>query len=190
MVESAGLEIRCSRKVTVSSNLTPSARKDFANASCPPRFARRLICMGFLAKKKCLLSIRAKEFFNHFFEYKSRIHMWKNLAPNLIRQRVIIEGTTEKIVEPEQIRSYLSELAKITDMEVLSEPEAHSAHDMGYGGWIHWKSSGAAFYSYPTNPPLFTVDCYTCKPFSAEGAAECTRKYFNAIELVWQEVKV
>jgi len=48
--------------------------------------------------------------------------MWKNLAPNLIRQRVIIEGTTEKIVEPEQIKSYLRELAKITDMEVLSEP--------------------------------------------------------------------
>ena len=71
--------------------------------------------------------------------------MWKNLAPNLIRQRVIIEGTTKKIIEPEQIKLYLRELAKVTDMEVLSEPEAHSAHDMGYGGWIHWKSSGAAF---------------------------------------------
>ena len=29
-----------------------TARKDFANASCAPRFARRLICIGFLAKKK------------------------------------------------------------------------------------------------------------------------------------------
>ena len=29
-----------------------TARKEIANASCPPRFARRLICMGFLAKKK------------------------------------------------------------------------------------------------------------------------------------------
>src|SRR3989344_1440608 len=116
--------------------------------------------------------------------------MWKNLAPNLIRQRVIIEGTTEKIVEPEQIKSYLRELAKITDMEVLSEPEAHSAHDMGYGGWIHWKSSGAAFYSYPTKPPLFTVDCYTCNPFSAQEAADFTKKFFNAIELVWKKVNV
>lgn len=116
--------------------------------------------------------------------------MWKNLAPNLIRQRVIIEGTTEKIVEPEQIKSYLRELAKITNMEVLSEPVAYTAHDMGYGGWIHWKSSGAAFYSYPTNPPLFTVDAYTCKPFSAAEAAEFTRQYFNAIELVWKEIEV
>lgn len=116
--------------------------------------------------------------------------MWKNLAPDLVRQRVIIEGTTEKIVEPEQIKNYLLALADVTKMEVLEPPEAHSAHDMGYGGWIHWKSSGAAFYSYPTNPALFTVDCYTCKPFSAEEAAEFTRKYFNAVELVYKEVEV
>ena len=115
---------------------------------------------------------------------------WKNLAPDLVRQRVIIEGTTEKIVEPEQIKSYLLALAGVTKMEVLEAPEAHSAHDMGFGGWIHWKSSGAAFYSYPTNPPLFTVDCYTCKPFSATEAAEFTRKYFDAIELVFKEVDV
>jgi S-adenosylmethionine decarboxylase len=116
--------------------------------------------------------------------------MWKNLAPNLIRQRVVIEGTTEKIIEPDQIKEYLLALADITAMEVLTGPQAYSAHDMGYGGWIHWKSSGAAFYSYPTNPPLFTVDCYTCKPFSAEQTAEFTRKHFNAIELVWKEVEV
>lgn len=113
---------------------------------------------------------------------------WRNLAPNLVRQRVVIEGTTEKIVEPEQIKEYLNALAEFTGMEKLSEPQAYSAHDMGYGGWIHWKTSGGAFYSYPTSPPLFTVDCYTCKPFSAEGAAKFTEKYFKAIDLVWKEV--
>ena len=93
-------------------------------------------------------------------------------------------------MKPEQIKSYLLALMDVTKMEVLSVPEAHSAHTMGFGGWIHWKSSGAAFYSYPTNPPLFMVDCYTCKPFDAKATAEFTRKYFNAIELVWKKVKV
>ncbi len=115
---------------------------------------------------------------------------WKNLAPDLLRQRIIIEGTTAKIVEPEQIKAYLLGLAKITNMEVLSDPVAYTAHNMGYGGWIHWKSSGAAFYSYPTNLPLFTVDCYTCKPFSGEEAFEFTKKFFNAIDAVWKEVEV
>lgn len=119
---------------------------------------------------------------------------WKNLAPQLVRQRLLIEGTTGKIVEPEQIKAYLIELAKITKMEVIKRnypnPEAYSAHDCGYGGWIHWKTSGAVFYSYPTDPPLFTVDTYTCKPFSIKDAVEFTKKYFNAIEVVWKEVEV
>ncbi|MDQ5972346.1 MAG: hypothetical protein QG553_505 [Patescibacteria group bacterium] len=115
---------------------------------------------------------------------------WKNLAPGLVRQRVIIEGTTDKIVKPERLKEYLDKLAEVTGMEKLSGPYAYSAHDMGYGGWIHWKTSGAAFYSYPTEPALFTVDCYTCKPFSAQDAAEFTRNFFSAIDLVWQEVEV
>src|SRR3989344_4264232 len=118
------------------------------------------------------------------------IFMWRNLAPNLIRQRVIIEGTTNKIVKPPKIKDYLEKLAEVTKMTKVSGPYAYSAHEMGYGGWIHWKSSGAAFYSYPTTPPLFTVDCYTCKPFSPEKVVEFTRKYFNAIELVWKEIPV
>lgn len=116
--------------------------------------------------------------------------MWKNLAPNLIRQRLIIEGTTEDIVKPDQIKSYLLELAKVSDMVVLEEPVVYTAHEMGYGDWIHWKSSGAHFYSYPTNPPLFTVDTYTCKSFSIEKVIEFTKKYFKAKEVVWKEVKV
>lgn len=115
---------------------------------------------------------------------------WKNLAPELTRKRVIIEGTTEKIVEPEKIKAFLLELAKAADMEVVSGPYAYSAHEMGYGGWIHWKSSGSHFYSYPTNPPLFTVDIYTCKSFSLKNVVEFTKKYFCAIEIVWKEIEV
>ena len=116
--------------------------------------------------------------------------MWKNLALNLIRQRLIIEGTTEKIVEPDGIKEYLLELAKVAEATVLSDLVAYSAHEMGYGGWIHWKSSGSHFYSYPTDPPLFTVDIYTCKSFSIEKVIDFTRKHFNPIEMVWKEIVV
>lgn len=112
----------------------------------------------------------------------------KNLAPNLIRQRVIIEATTKSIVEPEQIKIYLDTLAKFTGMEKLSEPLIYSAHEMWFGWRIHRKTSGATFYSYPTNPPLFTVDCYTCKPFNALKAANFTKKHFQALELERKEV--
>lgn len=115
---------------------------------------------------------------------------WKNLAPTLVRQRLIIEGTTDLIVGPDQIRKYLDALADVTGMEKLSAPYVYSAHEMGWGAWIHWKTSGATFYSYPTDPPFFSVDCYTCKPFDASLAAEFTKEFLHAVDLVWQEVCV
>lgn len=75
-------------------------------------------------------------------------------------------------------------------MKALQEPYAYIADDKGYGGWIHWVTSGAHFYSYTTTPPFFSVDAYTCKPFDPESAAEFTRNYFNASELVWRTVEV
>jgi len=113
---------------------------------------------------------------------------WKKLAPEIIRQRVIIEATTPEIAKPKQITEYLNKLAEVTDMEKLREPYVYSAHEMGYGAWIHWKTSGATVYSYPTDPALLTVDCYTCKPFCAKKAVEFTKEFFNTKEIVWKEV--
>lgn len=112
----------------------------------------------------------------------------QNLAPDLVRQRVIIEATTPQVIDEKQIAEYLVALSKELKMRPLSKPFTYPAENMGFGGWIHWITSGAHVYSYTTQPPLVTVDAYTCKPFSAEKAAEFTRKFFNAIELVWKEV--
>ncbi len=60
--------------------------------------------------------------------------MWENLAPTLVRQRMIIEGTSDKIIKPSQIKDYLTELSKVVKMTVLSDPVAYSAHEDGYGG--------------------------------------------------------
>ncbi len=120
---------------------------------------------------------------------------WKNLAPGLVRQRVVIECTTPTLVGPEEIKRYLSELSRLVKMHPLSEPFAYPATSpsgkfMGWGGWIHWVTSGAHVYSYTTEPSLFTVDAYTCKPFSIEAAAEFTKKFFKTLKLVYKEVDI
>ncbi len=115
---------------------------------------------------------------------------WKNLAPDLIRQRLIIEATTKEIVKPEQIKEYLIKLAEVSKMEVLSGPYTSNAHELGFSGWIHWRTSGAHVYSYYTNLPLLTVDTYTCKPFSIQKVVDFTKEFFGTVELVWKEVKV
>ncbi len=121
---------------------------------------------------------------------------WRNLAPNILRQRLLIEGTTLTIVEPPQIKNYLLKIANISKMVIIGGPYTRTAHECGYAGWVHWKTSGCHFYSYPANAwggnnePLFTVDTYTCKPFSVKEILEFTRNYFNTVEMVWREIKV
>lgn len=114
--------------------------------------------------------------------------IWKDLAPALIRQRIIIEWISKEIIKPNEISEFLDLFAEHVWMEKVSGPFVYSAHEMWYGGRIHRKSSWWVFYSYPTNPPLFTLDAYTCKPFNPAQAALFTKKHFNAIELVRKEI--
>jgi hypothetical protein len=124
---------------------------------------------------------------------------WKNLAPNLVRQRCIIELNTDHLIREEEIKDYLVKLSEVVQMRLLQEPFAYPAIVdglyVGDGGWIHWATSGAHVYSYvpeftKTGKPLFTVDAYTCKCFSLEKAAAFTKEYFGTTEIVWKEVEI
>jgi hypothetical protein len=126
----------------------------------------------------------------------------RDLRPDIRRQRVIIEGLTETLVEPAQIRDYLTILADVTGMEIVNGPYTCQAHGYGYAGWVNWVTSGAHFYSYPRSrklpegfttkrldlPALFSVDMYTCKPFEVDDAVAFTGDYFSALDLVAMEL--
>jgi hypothetical protein len=114
--------------------------------------------------------------------------MWKDLAPKILRQRLVIEGTTKKIVDDSQIQAYLLMLAKEINMKPADIPIIFTEHEKGSAAYINWTSSGCHFYSYPTKPPLFTIDIYSCKKFSIKKTIMFTKKFFNTIEIVWKEV--
>lgn len=118
---------------------------------------------------------------------------WKNLAPELVRQRVVIELLTDHVADEHEIRDYLKKLSSVLDMHPLQEPFAYRAQEAGFGGWIHWITSGAHAYSYTSEwtkvgKPLFSVDAYTCKLFDVERAVQFTKDYFGAKTIVWKEV--
>ncbi len=114
--------------------------------------------------------------------------MWKNLAPKILRQRLIIEGTTEKLVTHDQMEAYLIKLAEVAKMKIAGTPVTFTEHERGSAAYINWTSSGCHFYSYPTNPPLFTVDIYSCRAYSVDDLVTFTKNYFNTIGIVWKEV--
>lgn len=110
-----------------------------------------------------------------------------DLAPEIYRQRLVVEGLVTAPIGAEQISTYLSQLSGVLDMVTLLEPVTHQSDTYGWAGWIHWETSGAHFYGWDQPRLFFSVDIYTCKAFSAERAVDFTRDFFGATEVVYRE---
>jgi S-adenosylmethionine decarboxylase len=104
----------------------------------------------------------------------------KDLAPDIHRQRLVIEGLPRHAISSEQIISYLSALSEVLDMTALMTPVTHRSPKFGWAGWVHWETSGAHFYAWEVPKLFFSVDIYTCKAFSDEAAVAFTQKTFEA----------
>ena len=113
----------------------------------------------------------------------------KDLAPDIIRQRMIVEGTLKAPFAPLEMVGYCREITDVLKMTQVSAP--FCSHDSKYGwcAYMHWKESGMHVYGWDNRrPPFFSIDIYTCKAFSEEDVVKFTRNFFdtNLIELVWK----
>jgi hypothetical protein len=112
---------------------------------------------------------------------------FRDLAPSILRQRLVIEGTRARPINAAEISDYLVALSHVTDMTVLIDPVTHRSDMYGWAGWVHWETSGAHFYAWEKPFVFFSVDIYTCKAFDAQQTVEFTRKYFDADEVSYRE---
>ena len=112
----------------------------------------------------------------------------KDLAQDIYRQRLIVEGIPKKPITEEQIVEYLTQLSQVTGMKPLIKPVTHRSDLFGWAGWIHWETSGAHFYAWDQPRLFFSVDVYTCKMFNVDDAVEFTRQFFNAETIEFKEV--
>jgi S-adenosylmethionine decarboxylase len=103
---------------------------------------------------------------------------WRDLAPEIVRQRLVIEGTPARPVDDARIRAYLSALSREVDMVQLIEPVTHRSDRYGWAGWVHWETSGAHFYAWEQPRLFFSVDLYTCKAFDPDVAVAFTADFF------------
>ena len=119
---------------------------------------------------------------------------WKELAPDIFRQRLIIEATTIDHVDAVVMYDYLTGLTEALQMARHSGPNLSHHASYGWCGHMHWVTSGAHMYTWDNKEvPFFTVDIYTCKLFKVEDAVNYTRKFFKSVyneidELVWKEI--
>jgi len=113
--------------------------------------------------------------------------IYKDLAPTICRQRLVVEGYPGFVITDEHIKDYLDKLSSVLEMDALITPVTHSSDKYGWAGWIHWETSGAHFYAWERPVLFLSVDIYTCKPFDPKAAAAFTQEYFKTKELVYKE---
>jgi len=115
---------------------------------------------------------------------------WKELAPDIHRQRLVIEGNLTDSFESQDMYFYASKLTKVLNMEPVTTPILNYAPEYGWCCFLHWKESGMHIYAWDgRDPKFFSVDIYTCKPFEASVAVEFTREFFGdrLLDVVWKE---
>jgi S-adenosylmethionine/arginine decarboxylase-like enzyme len=112
---------------------------------------------------------------------------YKDLAPTILRQRLVIEGYPGFVITDKHIKDYLAKLSDVCGMKTLITPVTHCSDKYGWAGWIHWETSGSHFYAWERPLLFFSVDIYTCKAFDPEKATKFTEEYFKATNVVAKE---
>ena len=110
-----------------------------------------------------------------------------DLAPEIHRQRLVIEGIPATEITDVAISGYLRGLSDVCDMVLLTTPVTHRSEQFGWAGWIHWETSGAHFYAWEQPRLFFSVDIYTCKAFDPIAAISYTEDFFETSQIVAKE---
>ena len=112
----------------------------------------------------------------------------KDLAPDITRQRMIVEGTLKQPFGPLDMIGYCLNITDLLNMTKVSSPICSYDKKYGWCAYMHWKESGMHVYSWESRtPPFFSIDIYTCRAFKEESVIEFTKDFFsnNLIELSW-----
>lgn len=116
----------------------------------------------------------------------------KNIAPGILRKRLLIEAKYSISVQETEVRKYLLDLAQALDLRVYGEPIIHSPsgegkeENQGFDAFVPLIDSGISLYIW-TGSQFLSCVLYTCKDFSTEKAIEFTKEFYRTIELVFEE---
>ena len=107
------------------------------------------------------------------------------IVPEILRQRLVIEGIyTDEFNEMDLI-DFLTELSKKLEMHIVYGPKVmnvagdHNPKHAGFEAIMIWSESGVQCYTW-SRYNLFTVDIYSCKRFSVLKTVKFVKDFFMA----------
>jgi S-adenosylmethionine decarboxylase len=112
----------------------------------------------------------------------------RDLAPSIVRQRLLIEGLIGVDVHPEVIKQYFAAITQALSLRTYGEPIIYSpggvgkAENQGYDAFVPLVDSGIALYVW-SQARFASIVIYTCKRFDSRVAVEATKDFFAMTEV-------
>ncbi|MCG8572221.1 MAG: S-adenosylmethionine decarboxylase [Spirochaetes bacterium] len=115
----------------------------------------------------------------------------KDLAPEITRQRLLMEGYYTSEINHQRVEEFLSGIAAHLNLRTYGKPIIHApeglgkAENQGYDAFIPLIDSGISLYVW-SSKKFFAVVLFTCKIFDKEQAVQFTKNFFQSPELEFQ----
>ena len=107
----------------------------------------------------------------------------KDLAPDITRKRLIIEGYFKNAVDRETIIDFFDRLCSALSLRQYGDPIIFSPggdgkeENQGFDAFVPLIDSGISLYVW-TSKKFFSCVIYTCKDFNENTALTCTKDFF------------
>jgi S-adenosylmethionine decarboxylase len=107
----------------------------------------------------------------------------KDLAPDIVRQRLLIEGYFTIEIDESVITRYFDEITTALALRTYGAPTifapggAGKGENEGYDAFIPLIDSGISLYVWSV-PKFLSVVAFTCKSFDVARALEVTKDFF------------
>jgi hypothetical protein len=109
----------------------------------------------------------------------------KDLAPDIVRQRLLIEGLYTADIDRAAVEHYLSGVAAHLNLRTYGTPIVHAPRgagkddNEGFDAFIPLIDSGISLYVW-SRKRFFAAVLFTCKRFDDEAAVHFSREFFAA----------
>jgi hypothetical protein len=112
----------------------------------------------------------------------------KDLAPDIVRQRLLIEGLYTANIDQAAVESYLIGIAAHLGLRTYGAPIVHAPggagknENEGFDAFIPLIDSGISLYVW-SKQRFFAAVLFTCKRFEVGAALVFTKAHFGARDI-------
>lgn len=113
----------------------------------------------------------------------------KNIAPQITRQRLVIEGFFTISVNKKEILAFFKGITKELKLRTYDKPTIHATSNngksinQGFDAFVPLIDSGIALYVWG-NAKFFSTVIYTCKKFNTKKAVNFTTRFFKSQKII------